>query len=85
MAGAPDLTPCSFDVMLDRVAHEWGSQRRVFDLPTARFWSPHPETDLSMNTSGDQLPLQSDLPRGPTARWRRISFWVGWRVHVCSS
>jgi ferredoxin len=63
MAGAPDLTPCSFDVMLDRVAHEWGSQRRVFDLPTARFWSPHPETDLSM----DFLGRPAATPVGPAA------------------
>ncbi|MEE9177173.1 MAG: glutamate synthase, partial [Acidimicrobiia bacterium] len=63
MAGAPELTPYSFDVMLDRVAHEWRSRLRVFDLPTARFWSPHPETDLSM----DFLGRPAATPVGPAA------------------
>ena len=63
MAGAPDLTPYSFDVLLDRVAYEWRSRRRVFDLPTARFWSPHPETDLSM----DFLGRPAATPVGPAA------------------
>ena len=63
MTDVPDLTPYSFDTLLSRIAHEWDRRHRVFDLPTARFWSPHPETDLSMKFLG----RPAATPVGPAA------------------
>lgn len=57
------LTPFPLDVLLGRIAHEWETRRRIFDLPTARFWSPDPEIDLSM----DFLGRRAATPVGPAA------------------
>ena len=41
------LTPMGLGTLLERLDHEWSSRQRIFDLPTARFWQPDPEIDLS--------------------------------------
>ena len=38
MPQAPALTPFPLDLLLGRVAREWESRQRIFDLPIARFW-----------------------------------------------
>ncbi|MGA9276791.1 4Fe-4S dicluster domain-containing protein, partial [Ilumatobacter sp.] len=38
--GAPPLTPMSLPMLLARIEHEWVTRKRIFDLPTARFWKP---------------------------------------------
>ena len=52
MTEVAPLTPFGLDVLLGRVAHEWGSRRRIFDLPSARFWSASAEVDLTMDFMG---------------------------------
>ena len=52
METAPPLTPMSLDMLLNRVAHEWESRQRIFDLPTARFWKPAADVDLSFEFLG---------------------------------
>ncbi len=39
---APPLTPFSLDTLLGRVANEFTTRNRIFDLPTARYWKPDP-------------------------------------------
>ena len=57
------LTPMSLGQLLDRIAHEWPSRKKIFDLPTARIWSPDDEVDLSFEFLG--RPCAS--PVGPAA------------------
>jgi putative selenate reductase len=57
------LTPFPLDVLLGRIAHEWETRHRIFDLPTARFWSPSGAVDLSM----DFLGRHAATPVGPAA------------------
>ncbi len=60
---APPLTPFPLDVLLDRIDHEWRTRKRIFDLPTARFWSPDPHVDLSFRFLG----RPAATPVGPAA------------------
>ena len=59
----PALTPFPLNLLLGRVAHEWETRRRIFDLPPARFWSPDPNVDLSMAFMG----RPAATPLGPAA------------------
>jgi putative selenate reductase len=58
------LTPFPLDVLLGRIVHEWETRSRIFDLPTARFWSPDPEVDLSFSFLG----RKAATPIGAAAR-----------------
>ncbi len=57
------LTPMSLGQLLERIDHEWHGRKRIFDLPTARFWKPDPNIDLSFEFLG--RPCAS--PLGPAA------------------
>ena len=59
----PPLTPMSLKAILGRIAHEWETRGRIFDLASARIWSPDPEIDLSIYFLG--RPAAS--PVGPAA------------------
>ena len=61
--GSAPLTPMSLGQLLDRIAHEWESRKKIFDLPTARIWKPDDEIDLSFEFLG--RPCAS--PIGPAA------------------
>lgn len=64
--GAPrvdPLTPMSLGTLLRRIAHEWSTRKRIFDLPTARFWRRPDDLDLSFEFLG--RPAAS--PIGPAA------------------
>ncbi|MGI9647805.1 MAG: 4Fe-4S dicluster domain-containing protein, partial [Acidimicrobiia bacterium] len=63
MGNAPALTPFSLDVLLGRIANEWETRQRVFDLPTARFWKKSEAVDLSMEFLG----RPAATPVGPAA------------------
>ena len=63
MDKAPALTPFSLDVLLGRIAREWETRQRIFDLPTARYWKPSGDVDLSM----DFLGRPAATPVGPAA------------------
>lgn len=60
---APPLTPMSLPMLLRRIEHEWTTRKRIFDLPTARFWKPDPDVDLSF----DFLGRSAASPVGPAA------------------
>lgn len=57
------LTPFSLDVLLGRIAHEWETRRRIFDLPTARFFDVSAGPDLSVEFLG----RPAATPLGPAA------------------
>ena len=61
--GIPALTPFSLDVLLGRIANEWETRQRIFDLPTARFWKKNDAVDLSMEFLG----RPAATPVGPAA------------------
>jgi putative selenate reductase len=63
MTQVPPLTPFGLDVLLGRVAHEWETRRRVFDLPSARFWTGSDDVDLTMSFMG----REAATPVGPAA------------------
>ena len=59
----PPLTPMPIDALLRRIEREWSERRRIFDLPTARFWKRDPELDLGF----DFLGRRCASPVGPAA------------------
>jgi putative selenate reductase len=59
----PPLTPFPLDVLLGRIAHEWDTRKRIFDLPTARFFDVSEGPDLGM----DFLGRPAATPVGPAA------------------
>ncbi len=59
----PPLTPFPLSVLLGRIAHEWESRNRIFDLPTARFFNVSEGPDLSVDFMG----RPAATPIGPAA------------------
>ncbi len=60
----PDLVPYPLELLLGRIAREWESRHRIFDLPTARFFSVDgAPVDLSV----DFLGRRAATPLGPAA------------------
>jgi len=49
--------------LLGRIAHEWETRGRIFDLMSARIWKPDPDVDLSF----DFLGRPAATPIGPAA------------------
>jgi putative selenate reductase len=60
---APAFTPFPLRVLLGRIAHEWETRRRIFDLPAARFFDTSAAPDLSV----DFLGRRAATPLGPAA------------------
>lgn len=59
----PPLTPMPLSGLLGRIAHEWETRTRIFDLISARIWKPDPQIDLSF----DFLGRRAATPIGPAA------------------
>ncbi len=59
----PPLTPFPLDVLLRRIALEFETRNRIYDLPTARYWKPDPDVDLSFEFLG----RPAATPVGPAA------------------
>jgi len=59
----PALTPMSLTAILGRIANEWETRGRIFDLPSARIWQPDPDIDLSVTFAG----RPAATPIGPAA------------------
>ena len=57
------LTPFGMPVLLGRIAHEWETRRRIFDLPIARFFDVSEGPDISI----DFLGRRAATPVGPAA------------------
>ncbi len=59
----PPLTPYPLRVLLGRIAREWETRHRIFDLPTGRFFHPEPVRDLGVVVAG----APAGTPVGPAA------------------
>ena len=57
------LTPFGLSDLLARIAHEWESRRRIYDLPIARFFNVSEGPDMSI----DFLGRPAATPVGPAA------------------
>ena len=77
MTEVAPLTPFGLDVLLGRVAHEWDTRRRIFDLPSARFWSASPEVDLGMDFMGRRAATPVGPAAGPHSQLAQ-NIVIGW-------
>ncbi len=59
----PPLTPMPLSMLLGRIAEEWSSRSRIFDLPTARIYDVSSGPDLSVDFMG----RNAATPIGPAA------------------
>jgi putative selenate reductase len=59
----PPLTPYPLGILLGRIAHEWETRHRIFDLPIARIFDVGEGPDLSAEFMG----RRAATPLGPAA------------------
>ncbi len=76
---APPLTPFPMDVLMGRIAHEWETRKRIYDLPIARFWSPEPDVDLTMSFLGRPAATPLGPAAGPHSQMAQniVLAWLG--------
>ncbi|MCP5025371.1 MAG: 4Fe-4S dicluster domain-containing protein [Actinomycetia bacterium] len=76
---APPLTPMPLDLLLGRVAHEWHTRQRIFDLPTARYWKPADDVDLSYRHLGRRAATPLGPAAGPHSQMAQniVLAWLG--------
>ncbi len=76
---APPLTPLSLEALLGRIEHEWTTRKRIFDLPTARFWQPDPDVDLSFEFLGRPAATPIGPAAGPHSQMAQniVLAWLG--------
>ncbi len=79
MEQTPPLTPMSLPMLLQRIAHEWETRKRIFDLPTARFWKPDPDVDLSFEFLGRPAATPVGPAAGPHSQMAQniVLSWLG--------
>ena len=75
----PPLTPMSLPMLLARIEHEWTTRKRIFDLPTARFWKPDPDVDLSFEFLGRPAATPLGPAAGPHSQMAQniVLSWLG--------
>ncbi|MFW2380943.1 MAG: 4Fe-4S dicluster domain-containing protein [Acidimicrobiales bacterium] len=73
------LTPMSLEQLLERIDHEWHTRKRIFDLPTARFWQPDPDIDLSFEFLGRRCASPIGPAAGPHSQLAEniVLSWLG--------
>jgi putative selenate reductase len=76
---APPLTPFPMDVLMGRIAHEWETRNRIYDLPIARFWSADPDVDLTMSFLGRPAATPLGPAAGPHSQMAQniVLAWLG--------
>ena len=73
------LTPMSLGQLLDRIAHEWETRNKIFDLPTARIWSPDDNIDLGFDFLGRRCASPVGPAAGPHSQLAQniVLSWLG--------
>ncbi len=71
------LSPYPLEVLLGRVAHEWGTRHRIFDLPTGRFYHADPAHDLSIHLGARSASTPLGPAAGPHTQLAQ-NFVLGW-------
>ncbi len=78
---APDipLTPVPLGRLLSRIAHEWETRGRIFDLPTGRFWRADDQVDLSFDFMGRRAANPVGPAAGPQTQMAQniVLAWLG--------
>ncbi len=79
MTENPPLTPMSLETLLGRVAHEWATRRRIFDLPTARFFDVSSGPDLGADFMGRRAATPIGPAAGPHSQLAQniVLAWLG--------
>src|SRR6056297_1727729 len=69
----------SLQMLLRRIEHEWETRKRIFDLPTARFWRPDPDVDLSFEFLGRPAATPVGPAAGPHSQMAQniVLAWLG--------
>lgn len=69
----------SLDALLTRIDHEWETRNKIFDLPTARYWSPDPEIDLGFEFLGRHCASPIGPAAGPHSQLAQniVLSWLG--------
>ena len=69
----------SLSMLLGRIGHEWETRKRIFDLPTARFWKPDPGVDLSFEFLGRPAATPVGPAAGPHSQMAQniVLSWLG--------
>jgi putative selenate reductase len=75
----PPLTPMPLDVLLGRVAYEWGTRKRIFDLPIARIFNVSEGPDLTMSFLGQPAATPVGPAAGPHSQLTEniVLSWLG--------
>ncbi len=76
-APPPALTPYPLQVLLGRVAVEWETRHRIFDLPTGRFFHQEPTRDLSVTVAGRTAATPVGPAAGPHTQLAQ-NYVLGW-------
>jgi putative selenate reductase len=61
----PALTPWPLQVLLGRVAREWETRHRIFDLPSGKFHHVDPTADLGTSVMGHAVATSIGPAAGP--------------------
>lgn len=78
MTTAP-LTPMPLRLLAARIAHEWETRSKIFDLPNARIWRPDPNVDLGIDFLGRRCATPIGPAAGPHSQMAQniVLAWLG--------